>query len=135
MLTVSRASTAARFRVFDIISGHTVMITGLTISGGYVDAGVGGGIGNGASTLTVSNCIVSGNFSDAGAGGGGIWNEGGPLTIVDSVVSFNHAGFTKGNPVGYAGGINSGGTLTIVRDLESGGQSTRRTITYTTKTS
>src|SRR5437667_12200717 len=31
LLTVSRASTAARFRVFDIISGHTVMIAGLTI--------------------------------------------------------------------------------------------------------
>jgi hypothetical protein len=112
LLSVSRVSTG-RFRIFNILSGHTVTIAGLTISGGHADASVGGGILNEEATLTISNCIVSNNFSDTGGGGGGIFNEG-TLTVVDSVISNNRAGFTAGNPIGYGGGIYGGGTsLTI----------------------
>jgi len=117
LLAVSRVSTASRFCIFTIMSGHTVTIAGLTISGGYGDGGGPGGIGNGA-TLTISNCIVSGNFSDGGSGGGGI-SSSGTLTIVDSVVSNNRASFTAGNPFGYGGGVNCDGTLTIIRSTIS----------------
>ena len=128
MLTVSRPSNIGRFRIFQIISGHTVAIAGLTITGGYADASSGAGIANGDSILTLNNCIVSGNFSDAGIGGGGIANNGG-LTIADSVIINNRAGFTTGNPLGYGGGISSSGTLIISQsmiigntaDLDGGG--------------
>src|SRR6267143_3411431 len=118
LLAVSRVSTASPFRIFSIMPGRTVTIAGLTISGGVV--GTGGGILNGdGATLTINNCIVWGNFSDAGAGGGGIWSLSGTLTIVDSIVSFNRAGYTSGNPIGYGGGIAGGGTLTIIRSTIS----------------
>jgi hypothetical protein len=127
LLAVSRVSTASRFRIFAIMSDRTVILGGLTISAGHTDAAGSGGIGN-AGTLTISNCIVSGNFGDGGTGGGGIGNSG-TLTIVDSVISNNRAGFTTGNPFGSGGGINSSGTLTIINstisnnraDLNGGG--------------
>jgi len=117
LLTVSRVSTAERFRIFAIMSGSTVALAGLTISGGHTDAAGSSGIGN-AGVLTISNCIVSGNFSDGGTGGGGIGNSG-TLTIVDSVISNNRAGFTTGNPIGSGGGIFSSGTLTIIHSTIS----------------
>lgn len=111
LLAVSRVSTAPQFRIFTLMSGHLVSIAGLTISGGVAAAG--GGIGNDGTTLTISNCIISGNFSDVGVGGG--ISSVGSLTIVDSIVSNNQASFTFGNPIGDAGGIASSGTLTIIR--------------------
>ncbi len=68
--------------------------------------------------MTIDNCHVSGNFSDGGAGGGGIYNgykTGGTLTIVDSVVNDNWSGFTSSTPVGDGGGIRTFGTLTVIR--------------------
>jgi predicted outer membrane repeat protein len=107
------------FRIFQITPGRTVVLEGLTITGGYVSAEFGGGIVNYEATLTISNCNVSGNSSD-GNGGGGIGNYIGTLTIMDSVVSNNWAGFTFGNPIGYGGGIeNAGGMLTIIRSTIS----------------
>src|ERR1051325_4101416 len=113
LLAVSRIAGMGPFRIFHVTPGYTVTLAGLTISGGA--QGSGGGIFNEGSTLTISNCIVSGNLSDAGGGGGGILNEAGTLTIVDSKVSSNRASFTSGDPLGFGGGINSGGTLTIMR--------------------
>jgi hypothetical protein len=120
LLAVSRASNLGRFRIFHIMPSRTVIIEGLTISSGYASGALGGGIFNDQSTLTISNCTLSGNFSDAGAGGGGIYNRVGTLTIVNSIVRFNRAGFTTGNPLGYGGGILSGGTLTIIHSTISG---------------
>ena len=115
LLAVSRSSSVSRFRVFYVLPSRTVTIAGLTISGGYADATVGGGILNDQAELMISNCTVSGNISDGGDGGGGIYNTG-TLTLVDSIVSDNWAGFTSGFPVGRAGGIYTAGKmLTIVR--------------------
>src|SRR5438067_2509642 len=47
------------YRILHVRPGHTVTIAGLTISGGYANGSVGGGILNDHSTLTVNNCIVS----------------------------------------------------------------------------
>src|SRR5262249_39946330 len=63
LLTVQRSSAApTHFRIFTINSGTTVMISGLTISGGIADGtgfpnNSGGGIFN-QGTLTVSNCTI-----------------------------------------------------------------------------
>ena len=106
-------SIPPRFRIFRVMPGHTVLIEGLTISGGYSDGKYAGGILNDQATLTISNCIVSGNFCDAGPGGGGIVS-GGTLTIINSIVTNNGSGFTSGFPVGDGGGILGGGTMTII---------------------
>jgi hypothetical protein len=92
-------------RVFDVLAGATVAISGLTITGGLRVAGadpdVGGGIRNrGALTLTAS--AVRGNVAGEG---GGIANEpSGRLTLVGSAVI--------GNRALTGGGIRNEGTLT-----------------------
>jgi hypothetical protein len=102
-------------RVFQIDAGDTVVINGLTITGGGAGGfNAGGGISN-AGLLTLSNSTVTGNHAfDAagifnasnatmlmsgdtvnnntasGAGGGGIANSG-KLTIINSTIAANQA--------------------------------------------
>lgn len=99
VLTVSRETTASRFRIFHITPGHTVTIQGITITKGYINFGfvAGGGIYNDHSNLTVNKCIVTGNSTviQGGFSGGGIGNNAGfsgtaTLTINDSIISNNN---------------------------------------------
>jgi|GEM_PF-958927 len=78
VLTVKRISGAVNnFRVFEITSGKTVAISGLTIANGHAagsfPASEGGGIFNDHGTLTLSNCVLSGNTADDS--GGGLFNN------------------------------------------------------------
>ena len=75
------------------ISGATVQVANVTITGGYVPANYGGGGANGGgifidggSNLTLTHITVSGNSADSL--GGGILNEG-TLTLSNSTVSGN----------------------------------------------
>ena len=102
-------------RVFMILPGATVTISGLAITNGYEDSflsgiSAGGGILNELGTLTVINCDVSGNWADLGAG---IFNDGGTLffgqfsgtatlNLIGSTVSGNVAEF------GIGGGLLNG---------------------------
>jgi hypothetical protein len=131
--------------VFHIMSGHTVTIEGVTISGGYGGiyndhatltvsncnlrdnlAGRGGGIYNdaffqGSATLTILNSAVTNNCAcQAGGGyGGGIYNDaGGTVTIANSSVSNNFA-VTPSPEEGYGGGIWNRGTLTVTNSTIS----------------
>jgi CSLREA domain-containing protein/uncharacterized repeat protein (TIGR01451 family) len=90
VLAVQRSSGAPNFRIFEIQSGFTATISGLTISGGKLSPGFsGGGIFNGG-TLTLTNSTVSGNSSGNAAAGGGIFNNGGGILIMtNSTVSGN----------------------------------------------
>ena len=100
LLAVSSGS--AQFRIFHVMSGHTVTIGGLTISHGV---GTGGGVLNEQATLTLANCTVSNNkggVSPNGTLAGGIFNDG-TMTITDSIVS--------GNVANEAGGIFNDGTM------------------------
>ena len=63
----------ASSRVFHISPGKTVTISDLTITNGYAYQASGGGIYNEYATLTINNCIISGNSA---SGGGGIVNYG-----------------------------------------------------------
>jgi hypothetical protein len=72
-------------RVFEIVSGVTAFLSGMTISGGQADYG--GGIHN-AGTVTISACTVRGNF---GRDAGGIENFLGTMTITGSTISGNAA--------------------------------------------
>jgi len=115
LLAVSRAQNAPAFRIFHVLSTHTVVMQGLTISNGLAaQFGAGGGILNDASTLSVIGCAVIGNSTDSS--GGGIADNfltGGALTIESSTVSGNYAG-------DYGGGIENSGTLAINNSTLSG---------------
>jgi len=87
-------------RVFQVDSGVTAALSGLTISGGST-SGDGGGIWNGG-TLAITNSTITGNSA---ADGGGIENTG-MMTVANSTIANNS---TSGN----GGGIDNIGTVTI----------------------
>jgi CSLREA domain-containing protein len=100
-------------RVFHVIGAIAVSMNNLTIANGKCDEiGFpaicdGGGIYNNGGTLTVTNSTLSGNTAPLG-NGGGIYNNAGTLTVTNSTLS--------GNPIpnGNGGGIyNNAGALTI----------------------
>ena len=144
-LTVRRADTPVRFRIFTVTGDTTeVTISGMTISNGNtleLHDPRGGGISNvdngtltitdsivsgntaeddGAirnlGTLEVSNSTLSGNTSNGTAGG--IYNDNGATaTVSDSTFS--------GNSAPSGGGIfNSGGTLEVTNSTFSDNRST-----------
>ncbi len=122
-----------------------VSISGLTVSGGFNanQGGWGGGIVN-FSSMTLTNCVITGNTIPAGGGpGGGIFNYS-SLRIVDSIVSGNSSAYGGGgvwnngnakleisgstisanSAVGDGGGVsNVNGIMTIARTLISGNSS------------
>ena len=98
LLTVSRDVQASPFRIFHVLPGHSVIIDGLTITGGL---DTGGGIRNDRSTLSVNNCTISQNSSPIFlSNGGGIYNDGSggsaTLTIIDCSIANNRATDTGG---------------------------------------
>jgi hypothetical protein len=126
-------------RVFEIATGATVTLHGLTIIGGGGDISRGGGILN-SGNLTVSDATVTGNtqtvdgagiyngrgatltltgstVSDddtSGGNGGGIYNNQGRLTITGSTVQGDKAGNGTSTGTGDGGGIyNYAGRLAI----------------------
>ncbi len=107
-------------RIFDIASGATVSISGLTIEDGnsVSQGGQGGGIRNDG-TLTLSNSTVSGSFAESG---GGIYNNvslhsASALILIDNTIS--------GNSAAFGGGIcnSNNGTLTLTGTTVSGNTS------------
>ncbi|WP_341531797.1 choice-of-anchor Q domain-containing protein (plasmid) [Nostoc sp. UHCC 0302] len=104
LLTVSGNNNS---RVFEINSGTTAEIVGLTIANGYIfeDFPGGAGILN-SGTLTLSNSIVNGNIAES-ASGGGIFNSG-TLKLSDTTISNNRSQGYYG-----AGGIYNSGTLIV----------------------
>lgn len=118
LLTVSGNNAVRVFNIGGSQPGVTVTIAGLKISGGRApDNDFGGGIEKNFGSLTVSNCVVSGNTAPGSGNlgtGGGIDNFDGPLTITNSVISGNSSN-------GWAGGVaNDSGPLTITDSTVSG---------------
>lgn len=103
-------------RVFNVGSGVTADLRGLTITGGNAGAGAGGGVLNGGG-LTVTGCHITGNTA---AFGGGISNElGASLSVDKSTISNNTA---TGNSTG--GGIASSSEVMITNSTISGNRAT-----------
>jgi CSLREA domain-containing protein len=114
VLAVERSSAALTpdFRIFNLISGKTVTISGMTITNGNV-VGANGPAG------------LAGNPEN----GGGIFNDG-TLTLLNVILSNNHArGGNGGNTTAalganggpaHGGGIFSSGTLTLTNTTVSG---------------
>ena len=104
-------------RVFDVGGDITVLIEGLTVTGGDVDQEIddesndGGGIESDG-TLTLRDSVVTAN--KAGFSGGGIDsdNEGSSLRLERSVVSNNTAGYE-------GGGIRQDNSYTSIAVIDS----------------
>ncbi len=89
--------------VFDIGSGVTATISGLTITDG--NAANGGGISN-AGTLTLESCAVTDSQATGFIGGGGGIDNSGTLTLESTTVAGNLSTYS-------GGGIYNSGTLTL----------------------
>lgn len=114
-----------RSRVFNILSGATVAMNNLVLTGGLTGAGVGGGgiLNDGRLSLhfsTVSNNRTGNASSGNGGNGGGIFSSG-PLDITRSTISNNQTGngglsgsqAEIGGSGGSGGGIFSSSQLAI----------------------
>ena len=105
-------------RVFRVGIGVTATISGLTVTNGSASGNPGGGIYNDHSTLTVSNCTLRGNSTDAH--GGGIYNDGFQNVIFQGGATLTVTNSTfSGNSAGVGGGIYNSGylgsaTLTVI---------------------
>jgi hypothetical protein len=103
-------------RVFQINSGATAVLNGLTITSGTSTRGA--GIDN-SGNLTLTNSTVSGSTATGtgtSLGGGGIFNNGGTLAVTNSVVSGNSTTGTNSRGGGIA---VVGGTVTITNSTIS----------------
>jgi CSLREA domain-containing protein len=119
LLTVRRDTAATDFRIFTIAGGiPQVDIRGMTITGGRVTAGAGGGISS-QSNLLLTNVVVTGNQATNG-GGGGV-----DLRVADGV--FSGSTFSGNTSMFGGGGIvyqgNDGRTLRLVSSTLSGNNS------------
>ena len=100
-------------RVFTVSPGPVVNFNGLTIANG-TSSGLGGGLFIDHATMTLTNCVVSGNTANFG---GGIFNRGSTsgtasLTLNNSTLSANAASGASGKGGGiYNEGVNSGTAL------------------------
>ncbi len=91
--------------------GISVTISGLAIENGY--SAQGGGIYSYA-TLTLTNSVLSNNYSTGS--GGGVYNNGGSVTASTCTFSSNSAAFD-------GGGIYSHGPITLTNSTLSGNSS------------
>jgi predicted outer membrane repeat protein len=113
----------------DLLANFNFSISDVTITGGKETTAVGGGgiisgaIGN---TMSVTNCVISGNSATGTGtfGGGGISHAGGSLTITGTTFS-NNSTSGSGGGLGYTAGdplirTPSTGTLTVSGSTFSG---------------
>jgi hypothetical protein len=92
-------------RVFSVPEGVKAELHRLTATRGS------GGVAN-EGTLTIQDCVISGNWTECCDAGGGIRN-GGMMMIINSTVSGNIADHGSG------GGISNGGEMTIINSTVS----------------
>jgi hypothetical protein len=112
-------------RVFDVKNGQTVVLSGMTITGGdgvaaagttnkFTD-GFGGAILN-LGNLTLSDCNVTGNTAvDAGAILNGFHSG-----VVQSALTVSNCNITDNSATGYAGGIYNVTNATVSNSTISG---------------
>jgi len=112
----------AKSRVFYIGPATTVTVSGLTVTNGSMTNDFGGGIYNDHSTLTLSNCTVSGNSATFGAGG--IYSDGHAGSAIlessNSTFSGNSASGGSGGGIFNDGQQNGSATLDMVNCTVSG---------------
>lgn len=92
----------------DLLANFNFSISGVTLTGGKETTGIGGGgIISGAvnNTMSVTNCVISGNSASGlgTLGGGGISHLGGSLAITGTTIS-NNSTTASGAGVSYSAG-------------------------------
>ena len=108
---VTTIDAASLERVFHVFAGATFDIEGVTITGGLVTGSEdGGGVRNDGGTVSITDSVVTGNVSQDDAGG---INNTGNLTLTRVTVSDNSAART-------GGGVRNSGQLTIVESTIGG---------------
>lgn len=113
----------------DLLANFNFSISGVTVTGGKETTAVGGGgiiSGSINNTVSVTNCVFSGNSATGvgTAGGGGLLHTGGSLTITGTTFSGNSTS-ASGGGLGYTAGdplirTPSTGTLSISGSTFSG---------------
>ncbi len=124
-------------RVFQVGSGVTASISGLSITAGGGEWGGGGLLVSSGGTATLTDCTVSGNHANYGGGllsygttmlsdvtvsgntangAAGVWVDGGTTTLTDCTLSGNS---TAGN----GGGLNAEAGTTTLTDCTVSGNS------------
>ncbi len=117
--TITRASNAPDFRIFQIAAGSIVMMNGIIIDGGSIEEASGfgangGGININTAAVTMVGCTLIGNpassmqTSAAVAGGGGIYNSGGTLTLENCTLEGNNVSTRSNNG---SSAISDGGAI------------------------
>src|SRR5258708_4638912 len=96
-------------RVFQILAGSTVTISGVTIKNGNSGAAYGGGLYNAGTLMLISSTVTSNTGSYYG---GGLYN-GGTLTLTRTTVTSNTAAAYVGGLVNHPGGNGSPTTSTV----------------------
>ncbi|MBI4732327.1 MAG: sortase [Chloroflexi bacterium] len=107
-------------RVFHVTGAFTVNISGVTVRNGSVAGATdGGGLYNDGGTLTITNSTFSGN-STSGGNGGGLFNFFGSTTMNNSTFSSNSASDPSFGGGGNGGGLFNTGNLTVTNSTFSG---------------
>jgi hypothetical protein len=111
-------------RVFDIATGVTAEVDGLTITDGMAEEG--GGIQN-AGTLTLSGDVISDSLAtDTGVlGGGGILNLAGATLVLTNSTLSNNVTAVVVTSLGLGGGLDNEGTANVTACTISGNQAMR----------
>ena len=110
VIAVRGNGTSRIFHAGPVPVGTPVTISGLTVAGGNAGTGSssdGGGIKDSGAALTVSESVVTGNTSVAGAISN--FDVGGTLTILSSTITANTATAAPG----YGGGVGAAQGVTI----------------------
>jgi hypothetical protein len=110
--TTTIQQTTANDRVIevnpDLLANFNFAISGVTITGGKETTAVGGGgiiSGSINNTVSVTNCVISGNSATGVGtpGGGGLLHTGGSLTITGTIFSGNSTS-ASGGGLSYTAG-------------------------------
>ena len=118
---ITRSATASSgFRIFHVTGGGALSLNAITLRNGRADRG--GGIYNEGGAVTVNAGVISGDR--ATGSGGGIFSQGGSLVVNATVISGNQAhsggGISNGAPGGDSTAIL---TATVVTgNTATGGQ-------------
>ena len=109
----------ASSRVFNL-GGATVAIEGLTLTEGDDNSTLGGAVYMAATaTLEITGCTF---FANTATNGGAIYNNGGELTIADSIFQANIATYSGGAIVGALGSTNTiTGSTFLLNTANTGG--------------
>jgi hypothetical protein len=113
--SIERDASSRPFRIIDVAATGDLTLEGLTLRGGFIGGfppppiRQGGGLFNNGGTVTISNSVLSSNHAQGPGGfGGGLYNAGGTVAVTQSILSENSA-----SPGAGGGFYNDGGAVTI----------------------